>query len=126
MTALENKQFVLEYLEALSGKPKTEAVIAKYVTDAFLQQHILDFEAAFPNYTGNVEDIVAEDDLVAIRATFSGTQRNDFMGIPAGGRQVSFGAMVFYRVKDRKIVEAWLQADMVGLMQQLGATPAGI
>jgi predicted ester cyclase len=126
MTAQENEQLVLEYLEALSGKPKPEALIDKYVSDAFLKQHILDFEASFPNYTGVMHDIVAEGELVAIRATFQATHRHDFMGIPATGKDVSVNAMVFYRIRDRKIVEAWLNADMLGLMQQLGAAPAAV
>jgi predicted ester cyclase len=126
VTAAENKQFVLEYLEALSGKPKTADLVDKYVSSPGLKQHILDFEASFPGYGGKIEDMVAEGDLVAIRATFNGTHRNEFMGIPPTGKDISVDGMVFYRISGGKIVDFWMNADMMGLMQQLGASPAAV
>jgi predicted ester cyclase len=126
VTAQENKQVLVEYLEALSGKPKTAEIIDKYVVAPALKQHILDFEAGFPNYSGQIEDIVAEGDLVAIRATFEGTHRNEFMGVPPTGKDVTINAMIFYRMQDGKIVDFWMNADMAGLMQQLGAAPAAV
>ena len=126
MTAQENKKVLVEYLEALSGKPKTAEIIDKYVVAPALKQHILDFEAGFPNYSGQIEDIVAEGDLVAIRATFQGTHRNEFMGVPPTGKDVTINAMIFYRMQDGKIVDFWMNADMAGLMQQLGAAPAAV
>lgn len=126
MTAQENKKVLVEYLEALSGKPKTAEIIDKYVLVPALKQHILDFEAGFPNYSGQIEDIVAEGDLVAIRARFQGTHRNEFMGVPPTGKDVTIDAMVFYRMQDGKIVDFWMNADMAGLMQQLGSAPAAV
>ena len=42
------------------------------------------------------------------------------MGIPATGKSVEFSAMGIARFSEGKIVEMWLEADFMGLMQQLG------
>jgi predicted ester cyclase len=81
------------------------------------------FEAAFPGYDLEINDMVAEDDKVAIRATFHGTHRGEFQGIPPTGRDVSIPLMLIYRIASDRIVEHWMNADSLGLLQQLGAVP---
>lgn len=115
----ENKQFVREYLEALSGKPKSPDLVARFVTDAALAEHIHQAEAAFPSYEIEVQDIIADDDRVAVRGTFRGVHRGTFAGIPATGRDVSAGLMIIYRIAGDRIVEHWMQFDGAALMTQL-------
>lgn len=81
------------------------------------------FHGAFPDFTAMIDDIVAEGDRVVVRQTWSGTHRGEFMGIPATGRQVSFGVIDILRMADGKCVEHWGQMDSMGLMMQLGAIP---
>src|SRR5262245_36618977 len=38
--------------------------------------------AAFPDLTVTIEDLVAEGDLVAVRATWRGTHQGSFRGVP--------------------------------------------
>jgi predicted ester cyclase len=124
MSAESNKQLIKRYLEALSGKPKPESVVAQYVQDEDLKHHIQMFEAAFPRYELRVDEMVAEGDTVAVRATFRGVQSNEFQGIRATGKEVTIGVMLFYRVAGDKIVAHSMNADSLGLLQQLGAVPA--
>jgi predicted ester cyclase len=37
---------------------------------------------------------------------------------------VTMPVILIYRIADDKIVEHWMQADALGLMQQLGVVPA--
>jgi predicted ester cyclase len=46
------------------------------------------------------------------------------MGIPATGRRITVEGMNFYRLEGDRVTDVWTQFDGVGLMQQLGATPA--
>ena len=80
--------------------------------------------SAFPDLNATIEDMVAEGDKVAIRITWKGTQKGDFMGVPPTGKSVSFGVMDIVRVAEGKCVEHWGETDFMGLMQQLGAIPA--
>lgn len=120
----QSRQLVTRYLEALSGKAKTPDLVAEFVADPALSEHIAQVEAAFPEYELIAEQIVAEGDLVAVRATFRGPERGRFMGIESIGRTATALAMIIYRVADDRIVEHWLQFDVSTLIGQLRDVPA--
>lgn len=84
--------------------------------DAFAAVH-----AAFPDYESVIDDEVAEGDKVVLRYTSRGTHRGELMGIVPSGKEVSFTGIAIWRVTDGKIVERWNEADIMGLMRQLGA-----
>lgn len=119
----ENKAFIQRYLEALSGKDKPAATVNQYVANVHLKEHIDMFEAAFPRYQLRAEDMIAEGDKVAVRATFQGTHKGVLMGIAPTGKQVTISLMLIYRIANGKIIEHWMNADQLGLMQQLGVVP---
>lgn len=79
--------------------------------------------SAFPDFKARIDDLVAEGDRVVMRQTWSGTHQGEFMGIPATGRQVSFGVIDILRMVDGRCAEHWGQMDSMGLMMQLGALP---
>jgi steroid delta-isomerase-like uncharacterized protein len=81
------------------------------------------FVVAFPDLRLTVEDSVAAGDKVAARVTFRGTHRGAFQGIPPTGKQVTFSAIEFNRMEDGKVAEHWVELDLLGLLQQLGAIP---
>jgi predicted ester cyclase len=84
------------------------------------------FFAAIPDYSETVYDIVTEGDRVAARLTFGGTQAGYLFGARATGRMFAVGAMAFLRISNRLIAEMWTEADLVGVLGQLGAiAPAG-
>ena len=82
------------------------------------------FRAAFPDGRWAIGDIIAEGDLIAARASFTGTHQGEFLGIPPTGRQVTVSAMYVCRLAGGKIVERWANSDELGMLQQLGAIPA--
>jgi predicted ester cyclase len=45
------------------------------------------------------------------------------MGLPATGREYTISEMHIFHVRDGKVAEHWRDADMLGLMRQLGALP---
>ena len=46
------------------------------------------------------------------------------MGLPPTNKTATVPVMLIYRIADDKIVEHWMVADQMSLMQQLGAIPA--
>ncbi len=81
------------------------------------------FRSAFPDIRFTLDQIMAEDDRVAIRLTGRGTHKGNFMGIAPTGKQASFGGMTFMHIQDGKVAERWGISDIPGLMQQLGVGP---
>ncbi|KYH25333.1 snoaL-like polyketide cyclase [Halalkalicoccus paucihalophilus] len=79
------------------------------------------WRTAFPDVEMTIDAIVAEGDLVAFRATETGTHEGTFMGIEPTGKRVELTGNVMHRLEDGKLVETWASFDMLGLMEQLGA-----
>lgn len=80
--------------------------------------------AAFPNLQATVDQIVAEDDHVAMHMTLSGTHRGPFMGINPTEKSLEIEHAIFVRFADDEIVELWGQLDAFGLLRQLGVIEA--
>lgn len=85
------------------------------------------FQSAFPDAGVEIEQLVAEDDLLAIHRTLTGTHEGEFMGIEPTGAEVEVAGMAIYRLEDGKTVEEWQVVDMFGLLVQLGVVepPSG-
>jgi predicted ester cyclase len=79
--------------------------------------------AAFPDVHVHIEDEIAEGDWVVTRMKAHGTHQGELMGIPATGKEVTDSVIHVARIVDGKIVERWEQADLMGMMQQLGVVP---
>lgn len=117
--AITSKQLIQEYFNALSGQPKTVKLLDLYVSDSGLREHIRVSEAAFPEYELIPSLIVAESDLVAARCTFRGVHKGEFAGVQPTGKRVSADLMIFYRIKEGRIAEHWMQMDTRDLIEQL-------
>jgi steroid delta-isomerase-like uncharacterized protein len=70
-----------------------------------------------------IDDMIAEDERVAVRLTASATQTGDFMGMPPSGKRYTIEEIHIFRVRDGRIVEHWHEFDQLGMMRQLGAMP---
>ncbi len=94
------------------------------MTDDDLKHHIEMYESVLPGYWIEAEDIIAEGDRVAVRGTVHGTHKGQLMNIAPTGKTVAFPLYIIYRIANGKIAEHWMLADMMSLMQQVGAMPA--
>jgi predicted ester cyclase len=83
---------------------------------------------ALSDFSLTIEDMIAEGDKVAVRATTRGTHTAPLPTpagiIPPTGKQVSMSTISILRIADGKIAEERVQADVLGFMQQLGVIPA--
>ena len=80
------------------------------------------FIGALSDIRADEQDVIASQDLVAVRLVVSATQTGDVLGIPATGRSVRWDAVDIYRVTDDgRISEQWAFEDMAAILSQLGA-----
>lgn len=63
-------------------------------------------------------------DRIVCRFSMRGVHTGPFMGVPASGRPYAIEAITVLRFAGGRCVERWSQADLLGLMVQLGAVPA--
>lgn len=83
------------------------------------------FLATFPDQRVTLERLIAEGDLVAGRATYSGTQTGPMGGFPATGRTVTAPFLAMFRVEEGRLAELWIEWDNVAMLTQLGLFPPG-
>ncbi|MGH2617515.1 MAG: ester cyclase [Thermomicrobiales bacterium] len=88
-----------------------------------LKQFVTTFRAAFPDLRLSIADQVAEGDKVVTRYTITGTHHGPLQGIPATEKRVSWTGITIHRLADGKLAEAWVNLDMLGLLQQVGGMP---
>lgn len=85
-----------------------------------LKAQLKGLRTAFTDFSATVEDVVTEEDTVAMRVTLRGTHEGEFMGVEPTGRRFEVANMVFTRVEDGQIAERWVIPDTLGILQQLG------
>ena len=67
-----------------------------------------------------IDDVIAEGDKVAVRATNRCTQ-DSFFGIPTAGVEQVFTAMFVFQIRDGRVVHTWRNAADLQRLLQLGA-----
>jgi steroid delta-isomerase-like uncharacterized protein len=82
------------------------------------------YRAAFPDLKFEVPQLVAEGDTVAAHFRVTGTNRGEFMGMPASGKSIDFRGLDLFRFDSGKVVEHWGYMEQMKMMQQLGMMPS--
>lgn len=136
MSAEEAKAVVRQFIEAINRGDSSaiEAALAPGDVDHSLPpgvppdragflKFITGFRQALRDAHWTVEDLIAEGDKVVGRVTFHGTHQGELLGIPLTDKPATIGGIGLYRLAAGQIAEGWVQRDLLGLLQQLGAMP---
>jgi len=78
------------------------------------------FYASFPDYKHEFDDIIATDDKVVFRITYSGTFTNPFMEIKPNGTKFKYKGIQIFQFANNKMANFWAVEDELGMMTQLG------
>jgi len=140
-SALErNKQLVRRMNAEVWNEANLDAIDELYTPDfvlhfltdgseergiANLREHVREHREAFPDWSENIEHIVAEGDLVVIHYVSSGTNDGQWLGKPPTRRRVRLNEMSIFRIEDDRIAEQWLLPDINSMQEQLAGTGAG-
>jgi predicted ester cyclase len=142
MSELEsNKKLARKAIAILSGETPAEyaheAFSAEYRDHAvpdvpgpgrFLQvrEHL---GGAFPDLKLEIEEMVAEGDMVVVRIALTGTHEGMFVTggrpVPPTGKQITIRSIHMLRLVDGKITDNWACRDDISVMRQLGLIPDG-
>jgi predicted ester cyclase len=80
--------------------------------------------AAFPDAYVAFDDVFGQGEKVACRFTMRATHRGEFMGVAATNKPITLTGITVLRFSNGACVERWNAADLLGLLQQLGAVPS--
>jgi steroid delta-isomerase-like uncharacterized protein len=122
MSAEENKAVVRRVLEEMFNKGNLDAADELIAPDFIdhdpampeevrgpegFKQFAAAYRLGFPDLHVEIEEQVAEGDLVATRWTATGTHDGELMGIAPTGSRVTQPGMDITRVSDGKVAETW-------------------
>jgi steroid delta-isomerase-like uncharacterized protein len=102
-------------LHGYTPAPMTKAEVRGFYEGVF---------AAFDGPKLEFHDVLWDGEQCAIRYTMSGRHVGDFMGVPATGTEIALPGITTLRFQGDRVIERHSQADMLGLLVQLGAVPA--
>lgn len=130
MTA--EKSIVKAYLEAVFGTGDEALLRDLIALDAFIRvpygtlhgpegvsQYVAKWRSAFPPFDVVVQDVLAEENMVAVRWRTSGFHEREFLGIAPTGKNVRIEVMGFFLVQHGQITEGWVIDDHFALRCQL-------
>jgi steroid delta-isomerase-like uncharacterized protein len=130
MSEETNKQLVLDYVDAFNGGD-LDALTQLFAPDALvygvlgwgkLDQVVpiwREIKEAFAIQL-QVESMIAEDDIVAVRYVERGTSVGSFRGGPITRKSFEVVAMEWFIIKDGKIYRRWGARDNAAQMRQMG------
>jgi predicted ester cyclase len=79
---------------------------------------------AFSDAKESIEDLFGEDDRLAARHRFVGTQDGSLGSMAPSGRVLTLEYLAIYRISDGRIAECWAEWDNLNALEQLGHNPA--
>lgn len=134
----DNKLLVRRYVEEVWNRGDLQAldryVAANYVfvppdgTPSIrgpdgLRQHVATMRCALHELAMRIDFMVAEDDQVAWSWTMTGMHAGPGLGPPTG-RRIETRGVAIYRIVTGRIVDRCGEADVLGLLTQLGLLPS--
>jgi steroid delta-isomerase-like uncharacterized protein len=130
--AEQNKRLVLDALEQVFNAHRLDRVDQFFAEDyrqhnphagqgrASVKSYFGMLFAAFPDWKGEVEHIIAEGDKVIMVVTWSGTHQGEFMGVKPTGQRVTTRTADVMRIHDGKVAEHWDVVADQDMWEKLG------
>src|SRR5437588_10347848 len=88
-----------------------------------LRQGLAAFRAAVPDARWTIVQQVAAGDTVVTRLAVQGTFSGPLVGLAPPGRAATLTGVAISRFAEGRLVELWLQPDLLGFLQQLEVLP---
>jgi predicted ester cyclase len=132
-----NKALIRGYIEEVWNKHQP-AASDRFVATNFIEhnprlphdglagtkQFLIKVFAAFSDYHGEIQDLVAEGDKVVSRIQWTGTNDGPYEGRPATCNKLVFSTSDFFRIENGKIAERWDVVETLARAVALGLVSA--
>ncbi len=136
--AAQNKQLVRRFYAEVENQGKLELVDELFAADF---QDVYNTASPFPvrgidgvkklaralhdnlDLHIEIEDLVAEGEMVVARVTSKTTHKNPYMGVAPTGRVFASRGVEIFRVVGGKLAERWVYIDRIPMLRELGILP---
>lgn len=117
---INNRKFILDYHQAISGKVKTEALMNRFTSDSKLIEDVLFFEQLIPRYKILIDELTSEGDRVIVHGRKAGKNTGQINGEPPTYKTIEIPFATGYRIDNQKIFDHWNVPNQMDLLEQLG------
>ncbi len=114
-----NKTLIRRVYEGMWNGHQPALASELFARPAGVEQFVSSFLLAFPDLQHAVDDMVEEDDVVAVKFSASGTHSGPWLGYAPTQRTVHYTGMTWARIHDDRIVEHHTWWDKAGLIEQV-------
>jgi predicted ester cyclase len=118
-----NKQLVRRLVEEVVNQRNPESLdeLAEGRFARLARRWVTPFRSSFPDFTMEIVELVAENDIVVAHFKCSGTHRGEWLGVaPTGRRFENVDEIYIFRVKNGRLASAIGVEDNLSRMRQLG------
>ena len=127
MAVEDNKKLVRRLVEEAIGEHDVE-VLDQIAAGSFAEvakRWVEPFRGAFPDFTMEIVELIAEGEKVVAHFRCSGTHLGEWLGVPATGRRFEKVTEVYiFEIRDGRLVSALGVEDNLTRLSQLGIFPA--
>jgi predicted ester cyclase len=81
------------------------------------------YHSTFADVHWTIQQIVAADEWVTVRASGTGRYVGDWHGIPSSGQPIAETSINLFRIEAGRIAEVWFEVSDLDVARQLGAFP---
>jgi len=127
MSEAENKTIVRRYIEEVVNGGNLDLIDTFFAPQ--MREQVRWFMTAggdqFPDAREEIQDIVAEGDMVMARWIFRATHRGEFLGIAPTGNKIEITGYSTYRLENGQIVWDTASFDWLEAVEQMGGSVRG-
>ncbi len=90
-----------------------------------VKKYMADVRVSYPDFHGDIEEIIGEGNTTVTRGFWGGTQSgpSPSTGAPGSGKKVKVAFCTVYHWVNGQLAEEWELDDWLAFFQQLGYTP---
>jgi steroid delta-isomerase-like uncharacterized protein len=120
----ERRLDVLEELVAPDAVDETRAYSGGTGDRDDFRQHALWLWESVQDVKATITDLVAEDDRVVVYWRIEGIHQGTIFGVPGTGKAFTGNSISTITIQDGKVVRYTVLPDRLGIIKQIGGTPA--
>jgi predicted ester cyclase len=115
----KNKSLMRRVYEEMWNQNRASLAAEFFASPEGVERFITRFLLAFPDLQHTVNDIIAEDDQVAVRFTAHGTHVGQWLHFAPTGLPIQYSGVTVARIASDKIIEHYTWWDKAALMEQI-------
>jgi predicted ester cyclase len=104
-------------------KKNARLTIGEAFTSYVVKQRLKGLKSGVPSYHAIIDELIVEGETAIMRFHSEGIHTGELFGVPSTGKKIVINGCCVYRMKNGRVVEAFIYNDWLGLLIQLGVVP---